>query len=309
MEAIKRRSYKVKKQNLRQSENWLIYLQSLGWKHIETTSGVKIALLKTPLGKVVKIQRPSSLSKKDLAEIETICKKNKALFIKIEPGIKQNQEILINAGYELSSHPLCPPSTVFIDLRKSEKDLWENISRSGKYSINRAKREGSVVSFTNTPTKQEVDEYYHLVQKTGKFKRFYTEPPKDTHLKVKIFGDKATFGLVYNPAKELMGIKFFVANEDTVTFLLGGTSQEGRKGKWGYALLWESILYFKKLGYKYLDLEGVDDSRFPTFTKNWGGFSHFKEKFGGEVVRYLSPHIKYLNPVFKMLSKILPIPF
>lgn len=296
-------------QNLRQSKNWFSYLETLKWYSEKTSSGIRIALLKTPLGVVVKIQRPQDLTNEDLVEIDSICRKHRALFTKIEPSKNQKTDVLDKHGYVVSRHPLCPPSTMFIDLRKSETELWNNVSRSGKYSIKRAKREGGEVSFLVNPPKEKLEEYYKVVQDTGKQKHFYTEPIRDLYARVNVFKDNAIFGTVTDEHGKLMGIKFFLLNEGTATFLLGGTTREGRKGKWGYALLWESILYLKKQGLKYLDLEGVDDRRFPLFTSTWGGFSHFKEKFGGEIVRYPPPYIKYLNPVFKILSKFMRLPF
>ena len=86
--------------------------------------------------------------------------------------------------------------------------------------------------------------------------------------------------------------------------MFGGTTELGRHNKTGYELLWQSILYFKKLGYAWLDLEGVYDPRFPKYLNAWGGFSHFKEKFGGVVVEFPMPYIKYLSPVLKLIAKL-----
>jgi len=72
--------------------------------------------------------------------------------------------------------------------------------------------------------------------------------------------------------------------------------------------MWESILYFKKIAYKYIDLEGVDDERFPSFTKNWGGFTHFKEKFGGTILKLPPPYIKYYSPILKFFTKFQDLP-
>ncbi len=92
----------------------------------------------------------------------------------------------------------------------------------------------------------------------------------------------------------------------TVWYFHGGTSNEARKNKTGYALVWHSILYLKEQGFEVLDLEGVDDSRFST-TNAWGGFSHFKEKFGGDTVQFPYPHIKYYNKLLKLATKIVPL--
>ena len=52
-----------------------------------------------------------------------------------------------------------------------------------------------------------------------------------------------------------------------------------------------------------MDLDGIYDPRFPSFLAKWGGFSHFKEKFGGEVVTYPVAHVKYYNKLLKYLFK------
>ncbi len=298
----------MKLESYRQSETWFEYLKILGWKYEETKSGIKIALLKSPLGVVTKIQRPKKFTENDLQEIENICKKYKALFIKIEPIDAENETILKQHGFVQSQHPLCPPSTSIINLKETEKELWNKISHSGKYSINRSTREGSVVKFLKKPSEKQTSDFYKLVVETSKRGRFYIDPLKEVLYKAKIYGDDFHVGYVENGAGELMSVKFFLAYKKSITFITGGTAAKARKGKWGYALLWESILYFKKLGFEYMDLEGVDDSRFPTFTRNWGGFSHFKEKFGGEIVRFPPPYIKFLNPAFIFLSKIMPVP-
>ena len=80
-----------------------------------------------------------------------------------------------------------------------------------------------------------------------------------------------------------------------------------RKTKSGYLLTWEAILYFKRLGYVNLDLEGLFDKRFASFTSNWEGFTHFKDKFNGEIIELAGPQVKYTNPVMKLLSKLSPI--
>jgi lipid II:glycine glycyltransferase (peptidoglycan interpeptide bridge formation enzyme) len=36
----------------------------------------------------------------------------------------------------------------------------------------------------------------------------------------------------------------------------------------------------------------------------WGGFSHFKEKFGGTIVEFPVPYVKYFNPIIKVISKL-----
>ena len=295
-------------ESIRQSKPWEQYLKFLKWNIVDTTSGIKIAIMRTPFGTVSKIQRPKNFCEKDLEEIEEICTGKKCIFNKIEPSFGQDESLLTKRGYVTSSFPLSPPSTMLIELEKSEEELWGNVSKSGKYSVNRARREGNNIKVTRDPKKSQLDKFYVLVKATGKRGKFYVQPYKDLLKKRDIFKEDSFLIEVYDSKGELVSAKVYFGWKGIATFLHGGTTKLGRKGKGGYLLMWESILYFKKLGYKYIDLEGIDDERFPVFTKNWGGFSHFKEKFGGTVLRLPPPYIKYYNPVLKFFSKYQELP-
>lgn len=295
--------------DIRQSDKWGKYLESMGWKSHRTSGGVNIYSRKSFIGTVVKIQKPKDLKKEDIDEIENHCHGLKPLFIKIEPFVGQDVSVLENRGYKKSFDPLTPPSTIYIDLTKSEEELWAKISHGGKYSIKRAEREGTVTRFYQNPPKEKLPSYFEMVRGTGRRKHFYVQPMRDFENKVKIFGKECHLVLSFNPKGEMLSGKFYLCHEDMVLYSTGGTSEMGLKTKAGYELLWKSTLYFKGLGYKVLDLEGRDDPRFVDATKYWGGFTHFKEKFGGENIEFPYPYIKYLSPVLRFMSKFAKLPF
>ena len=291
---------KVNILDIRQSKGWSEYLNFLGWNSVRTSSDINIETRKVFFGGLVKIQRPRNVSKNDLVEIAEICKKNKALFIKLEPSLDQDLKVLTENGYVRSSSPLLPPTTIFIYLINNEKTLWNNVSHSGKYSVKRAQRENAKVEFFRNPSENILKSFYDIHKQTGNKKGFYIENFEDIKKKVEIFKNESFVISVKNNEGTIMGANFYLGFDNNVWFMHGATSAEGRKSKAGYELVWRSFLYFKSLGYEILDLEGKDDKRFPNFTKGWGGFSHFKEKFGGEEIVYPEPYIKYLNP---LLSK------
>lgn len=295
--------------DIRQSDKWSLYLKGLGWNSHKTSCGAIIQYIKTFLGTIVKIQHPSPLSMKDLEEINDFCSEQKALFIKIEPFTGQDISLLEKSGYKKNFYPLSPPSTIYIDLTKSEEELWDRLSHSAKYSIKRAEREGTVTRFYQNPLKEKVTDYFEMVKITGRRKHFYVQPFKDLVEKIKIFGKECHLVLSYSKEGNLLSGKFYLCHEDMVLYSTGGTTREGTKTKAGYELLWKSILYLKGLGYKIIDLEGKDDKRFGDITKNWGGFSHFKEKFNGEDVEFPYPYVKYLSPFLKFVSKFVNLPF
>lgn len=292
--------------DIRQSDNWAKYLEYLGWNSIRTSSGINVEIRKAGAMSVAKIQRPKVLFKNDLEEIDDICNKKGVAFLKLEPSLDQDINLLTEFNFKPTLAYLTPPTTVYIDLTKDRDALWNNLSNSAKYSIRRAEREGARVEFYKNPSKEKIEEFFSIEQETAKTKKFSLHPSNDLIEKTKIFGDKAFLINVYDKENNLSGGKYYLGVNNTVWYFHGGTSNSARKNKTGYSLVWQSILYLKEQGYEFLDLEGVDDSRFST-TNAWGGFSHFKEKFGGVTVQFPYPHIKYYNKLLKLAARIVPI--
>jgi len=281
----------------------------MGWKSPRTSSGIIIALRDLKIGSVVKVQRPVNIAQKDIDDIEKICKKNRAMFAKIEPFDFDSVKILEENGYTKNDNPLSPPSTFYIDLTKSEEELWNNISNSGKYSINRSKREGTKLRFYQNPIVEKLEPYYKMCLETGRRNHFPIQSYKILLSKVKIFGKESHLVLAYDKEGNLLSGKFYLCHKDMVLYSTGGTTKLGRKSKAGYQLLWDSILYFKGLGYKVFDLEGRSDDRFKEISRTWAGFTLFKEKFGGEVVEFPYPYNKYFSLLFRTMSKFVKLPF
>ena len=75
----------------------------------------------------------------------------------------------------------------------------------------------------------------------------------------------ASVGKSSEPESIVVGFR----HGNTVTYLIGVNSDIGRKNKANYLLLWELIIYSKRIGCKYFDLGGLDD----TTPK---GIAHFK---------------------------------
>ncbi|MBD3365984.1 peptidoglycan bridge formation glycyltransferase FemA/FemB family protein [candidate division WWE3 bacterium] len=299
--------------DLRQSKEWGQYLEFLGWQIFTTSNGVRYAVMQDRLGNVVKVQRPRGVTPVDLQEIEEKAQELGSALIKVEPDLSQDLEVFKKEGYVKNMSPLCPPSTLFIDLRKSEKELYADLSGSCKYSIRRAYREGAQVEFFVNPKGEILEKFFKIHKSTGKQKSFYTQGFDDISKKVEVFGDQAVLGVVSSPLEEggdpvATGANLYLGFGKGVWYMHGGTTEEGRNTRNGYVLYWELILHLKKLGYEWLDFEGVDDKRFPSFTRNWGGLSHFKEKFGGGRVEFPAPRVKYLKPILKKLSKFIDLP-
>jgi len=290
--------------DIRQSPQWGGYLEYLGWKKHSLGGGKNIYSLKTGPLTIAKIQRPISLNAFDLEEIDRTAQENRFAFVKLEPSTAQNIEELTKSGYKISHAPLCPPTTIFLDLTKNVSDLEDGLSSSARYSVRRAKREGGKVECFTQPSDEILSDIYPILKETGKKQKFFVPNLDDLITKLRLWGGDCHITIVRDRAKNIHGAQMFLGFNGNVWFINSGTTEEGRKTKFGYLLMWESVLYLKKKGYKVLDLEGKDDKRFPAFTKTWGGFSYFKEKFGGIEVAFPYPMIKYYSSTLKFLSRL-----
>lgn len=290
--------------DIRQSPQWGEYLKYLGWKKHSLDDYKNIYSLKIGPLTIAKMQRPVTLSANDLKEIDQLVKENKFAFVKLEPSLDQSIDGLTHAQYRISQSPLCPPTTIFLDLENAISILEDGLSSSARYSVRRAGREGGNVEFFNQPSEEILSQIYPVIKETGIKQKFFVPNLEDLKIKIHLWGSDCHITIVKDHANVIQGAQLFLGFNGNIWFINSGTTQEGRKTKFGYLLFWESILYLKEKGYKFLDLEGKDDKRFPSFTKTWGGFSYFKEKFGGTEVRYPYPMIKYYSSVLKFLSRL-----
>lgn len=290
---------------IKQSENWEKYFNSIGWKSFRVTKDILIVYRSTIFGKLAKIQRPKKLDANDLLEIDRRCIENRISFLKIESNENQNTDALETFGFIKSTSPLSPTSTTYINLILTEKSLWSNLSKSGKYGVSRGLRDGSKVEFIKNPSNEVLINYFKDIQSyTSKDKGFKTLNLKELLLVNKAFNKSTYISIGYDINGSVCGGKFYLINGDTVFYLTGGTTKLGKHTRVGFVQMWESIKFFKNLKYKILDLDGIYDSRFHNFTKSWIGFTDFKKKFGGEIIKYPNPYNKYYSNVLLFLTKI-----
>lgn len=290
--------------DIRQSENWCTYQKLWGWESFKTQTDINILIKADFLGTFAKVQRPRRLTKQDLTDIDALCKSKKCTFIKIEPPQDQNLKILENFGYVESDSPLAPPATLVIDLTKSTDALWKDISSSGKYAVNRAKREGNTIEVYQNPTPEITKTFRKVLEDSANYNSAVVYPLNTFMRKVEIFRNDIFIFIARDAKGQICGATMYDAYDGSIWYMHGGTTLFGRANKAGYLLHWEAIVHFKNLGYSYLDLEGVYDERFHKQTKNWTGFSLFKKKFGGEIVVFPKPHVKIFSPTLRGMVKL-----
>jgi lipid II:glycine glycyltransferase (peptidoglycan interpeptide bridge formation enzyme) len=259
--------------DLRQSEEYAAYIKSLGWEVVKSSNKINIFIKKLPLiGSLIKIQRPENV---DLKEVEKIAKKYRAVFVKIEPSNLLNLE-----GYKKDNWPLLPTKTIVLDLDNI------HLEKETRYCIRKAEENGLEITESN-----DIDKFYTILQSSMKIGKWEIPIKKNVVNLYKAFKN-AEIVMAKKDSRIVSGA-LIVFNEKTCHFMYAGTNIEGRKLGAAYEVLWQCIKISKQKGYKFFDLEGVYDERFPNLNKKWVGFTKFKEGFGGVSVYYPGSFMKY----------------
>jgi hypothetical protein len=270
---------------LQQSPLYETYIHSLHW-HVEIVEGIKIFLRTFPiLGGIAKMQRFDKLP--DIQNILPLLKKYNVKRFVLEAGPNVDEEELISYRKTLSTYvrvldtPFIPSKTIVVDLRISEKEIFEHFSEAKRRAVRRAIKNG--VSVTETDAINELIKVKN--RSAGMFGFVTTSGAKNMWDAFK--PNHATTLLAYqHPSKQPIGGIFLIFWNDVAYYWIAGARKNGKKLAAPTLLVWEAIKSAKKRKMKYFDFLGVWDERFPSDNRDWLGFTKFKEGFGGEMLYY-----------------------
>jgi len=179
-----------------------------------------------------------------------------------------------------------PRYTYDINLSSGLDPLWKNFSRSLRYYIKKAKKEGITVT---EGSKEDAFFIYDLLKGRGRiksskefigeiFNQFFPDH-------IKVFIAKAS------SEERLCGI-ITIIEKDRVRFWVGAPKCSYKGLSPNELVLWESIRWAYEQGFKIFEIEGADDySLYP-----------FKRKFNGNVMTYYQ--MKWLSPSLSILSSL-----
>ncbi len=259
---------------LLQSSKWLKFQESAGHKahlfFIEvidtyfTAFEYSLPLNKKyyyiPRGPVINNEK---LQKEFEKEFKKILSKD-IIFVRFEPNWIPASARKIN--------DLQPSHTFYTDLLLDEKTLLDGMHQKTRYNIRLAlKKEMSFLY--NDP---DIDSFIKLIKETSARDKFVSHPI--SYYKKMIESGAAQLATLKDN-EEVLAAGIFAQYGDTMTYLHGASSSNKRELMAPYALHWEMMMFAKGEGLKHYDWHGVDD-------KKWPGFTRFKRGFGGTDIIY-----------------------
>ena len=263
-----------------------------------------------PYGPVLNEAKSMTAALKSLTEI---AKKEKAIFIRIEPENQDSVKFLPKNAKKVKD--ISPADTWLLDLSPDEKTLISNFSQGTRTGYNTFTKKGLQVESTKDP-----DSIKHLVALQAElFKKKHLTTYDEHYLKTELSQPFATFYLIkykhpeveYQPVDvpksftpsgptpkdgQVLAASLFFDYKDTRYYMQSASDWEYHKLPATVALLSTAIFDAKKKGIKHFDFWGIaPDDADPSHP--WYGFTKFKKSFGGAPKHYAGTYDIVLNPL------------
>ncbi|WP_144512367.1 hypothetical protein [Bacillus sp. FJAT-22090] len=197
------------------------------------------------------------------------------------------------------SHSLIPQKTLhkgetlYIDLTKSEEELFQKLHRTNRKQINKAAGHQFYIEVIDRPDMTDIrafQQFYNYFAKSAN-----TYPCNSFHVNtMSMLKDKNALVItkLANKANEVLCYRVYISDGDTVfslysasLFRLKERNEEKRLlSEASRYLLWRNILYFKEHQHTIYDMGGL------TTNEN---IRKFKLEFGGEITEVYSGYEAY----------------
>lgn len=269
---------------LQQSERYLKFVRKLGWDTADI-DGVYLISKSLPLvGRIAKMQRCEKLP--DIKKLVTYLKKNKVKNFALEPesNVSQDEltryaEILRQNKIHLNKSPFLATKTIRLNLNRNPDIIFNSFTESKRRAVRRALKHQVTIKNTDN-----IRDLIKIKNKSAGFFGFMT-----TYGIKKLwesFRPDAKTILAYDAKSNPIGGVLLIINNGVSYYWIAGATRRGKKFFAPTFLVWEALKLSRILGAKFFDFVGVWDERLPKYSKEWLGFTKFKEGFGGETVYY-----------------------
>ena len=140
--------------HLLQTGEWGELKRGFGWKPVRIINGktgVQVLFRKLPLGFTIGyISKPvisnQSVSIQFWKEVDSVCQKHRAIFLKLEPDLWNDSPPPEGEGrVRVSPHNIQPPRTIIIDIRGSEEEILARMKQKTRYNIRLAEKKNVTV--------------------------------------------------------------------------------------------------------------------------------------------------------------------
>jgi lipid II:glycine glycyltransferase (peptidoglycan interpeptide bridge formation enzyme) len=308
--------------HLLQSAAWDELKSAFGWEAARVVAGdvgAQILFRRLPLGfTVAYIPRgpisgqQSAISDPFWSEIDALCHKKRAIFLKVEPDLWEGQPSLDiipegdtrHPSLSASTYSIQPRRTIIVDLRGGEEDVLGRMKQKCRYNVRLAEKKGVTVRPWD-----DLDGFHRMMLVTGERDTFGVHAAAYYRKAYELFHPTGTAKLLVAEyeGKPLAALMVFACGK-RAWYLYGASTDLERNRMPTYLLQWEAMRWARAHGAEEYDLYGVPDADEATLEAQfesrhdglWGVY-RFKRGFGGEVRRAVPALDRVYQPLLYRL--------
>jgi lipid II:glycine glycyltransferase (peptidoglycan interpeptide bridge formation enzyme) len=282
-----------------QTGEWGELKSAFGWDAVRIVSGdtgIQILFRKLPLGftvayapKPVISDQLSVVSDQFWDEVDSVCRKHRAIFLNIEPDLWEDDSSTFDFRPSTRSpHNIQPPRTIVVDIKGSEDEILSRMKQKCRYNIRLAEKKGVTVRAWD-----DLAAFHKMMLVTGGRDQFGVHSLEYYRRAYELFHPTGMAELLVAEfeGKPLAALMVF-ARGRRAWYIYGASTDEERNRMPTYLLQWEAMRWARSKGAEEYDLWGVPDedekaleAEFETRHDGLWGVYRFKRGFGGEVKR------------------------
>jgi peptidoglycan pentaglycine glycine transferase (the first glycine) len=245
-----------------------------------------------------------------LEEIDAVCRKRRAVFLKVEPDLWESAaggEQAPPDGLRPSVQSIQPPRTILLDLTGNEEQILSRMKQKTRYNIRLAHKKGVTVR-----PSADLETFHLLMQETGGRDSFGVHSLEYYQRAYDLFAPVGQCELLLAEYEgEPLAALMVFAQGDRAWYFYGASSSAHRERMPAYLLQWEAMRWARARGCQEYDLWGVPDADEGELEENftqrssglWGVY-RFKRGFGGDLRRAAGPWDRVYQPALYALYRL-----
>jgi len=291
---------KIENPHILQTAEWGELKRAFGWdveRLITGDWGIQILFRKLPLGftvayapKPVFSNQLSVISEQFWREVDEVCRKKRAVFLKIEPDCWETDCALNTGHWSLvtSPHNIQPPRTIVVSLEGSEDEILGRMKQKCRYNARLAEKKGVTVRSWD-----DLEGFHRMMTVTGGRDGFGVHSLEYYRKAYELFHPVGIADILVAEfeTRPLAALMVFALGQRAY-YLYGASTDEERNRMPTYLLQWRAMQWAKERNCTEYDLWGVPDfdeatleAQFETRHDGLWGVYRFKRGFGGQVKR------------------------
>lgn len=313
---------KFENPHLLQTAEWGELKRAFGWeveRLVIGNWGAQILFRRLPLGftmgympKPVFSEQVSASSGEFWRAVDEVCRKKRAVFLKIEPDEWQSTASRLwrdapksgDFALRVSPHNIQPPRTIIVSLEGTEEEILGRMKQKCRYNVRLAEKKG-----VNVRSWNDLEGFHRMMTLTGGRDGFGVHSLEYYRKAYELFSPSGMADLLVaefesRPVAALMVFRL----AKRAYYLYGASSGEERSRMPTYLLQWRAMQWAKARGCAEYDLWGVPDfdeetleAQFETRHDGLWGVYRFKRGFGGQVRRAAQALDRVYLPLFYSL--------